>query len=86
MLQNYNKILTKLSVFSITLEWNPDQDLHEKQTAYFTHPDFSAAKVEKKCANYASKYGSLFPKTTASTHFNCLGYIRKYADSGTRTN
>jgi hypothetical protein len=25
--------------------------------AYFTHPDFSATKLEKKCANYASKYG-----------------------------
>jgi hypothetical protein len=24
--------------------------------AYFTHPDFSAANLEKKCANYASKY------------------------------
>jgi hypothetical protein len=28
------------------------------KSAYFTHPDFSAAKLEKKkCANYASKYG-----------------------------
>jgi len=32
---------------------------HKKKSAYFTHPDFSAAKIEKKkrCANYASKYG-----------------------------
>ena len=29
----------------------------KKKSAYFTHPDFSGAKIEKKnCANYASKY------------------------------
>jgi hypothetical protein len=28
------------------------------KSAYFTHPDFSKAKLEKKCANYASKYGN----------------------------
>jgi hypothetical protein len=29
------------------------------KSAYVTHPDFSASKLEKKkCANYASKYGS----------------------------
>jgi hypothetical protein len=29
--------------------------------AYFTHSDFSAAKLEKKrCANYASKYGNMY--------------------------
>jgi hypothetical protein len=28
------------------------------KSAYFTHPDFSGAKLEKRCANYASKYGS----------------------------
>jgi hypothetical protein len=27
------------------------------KSAYFTHGDFTAAKLEKKCANYASKYG-----------------------------
>jgi hypothetical protein len=28
------------------------------KSSYFTHPDFSVAKLEKKkCANYASKYG-----------------------------
>jgi hypothetical protein len=49
LLQNYNKILTKRTVFSIILEWNPDQDLHKKKnSAYFTHPDFSAARIEKK--------------------------------------
>jgi hypothetical protein len=31
-----------------------------KKSAYFTHPDFSVAKLEKRCANYASKYGSCF--------------------------
>jgi hypothetical protein len=52
MLQNYNKILTKRTVFSIILELNPDQDLHQKKkkSAYFTHPDFSAAKIKKKSA------------------------------------
>ena len=31
----------------------------QKKSAYFTHPDFSAAKIEKKkCTNYASKYCS----------------------------
>jgi len=30
MLQNYNKILTKRTVFSIILEQNPDQELHKK--------------------------------------------------------
>jgi hypothetical protein len=50
MLQNYNKILTKRTVFSIILEQNLDQDLHKKKSAYCTQPDFSAAKVEKKSA------------------------------------
>jgi hypothetical protein len=59
MLQNYNKILTKRTVFSIILEQNPYQDLHKKKSAYFTHPYFSSAKIEKKCANYVSKYGML---------------------------
>jgi hypothetical protein len=30
----------------------------QKKSAYFTHPDFSGAKIEKKCANYASKFGT----------------------------
>jgi hypothetical protein len=51
--------LTKLTVFSIILEKNPDQDLHKNKSAYFAHPDLSAAKLgKKKCANYASKYGT----------------------------
>jgi hypothetical protein len=27
------------------------------KSAYFTQPDFSATKLEKRCANHASKYG-----------------------------
>jgi hypothetical protein len=27
------------------------------KSAYFTHPDFLATKLEKKCSNYANKYG-----------------------------
>jgi hypothetical protein len=31
------------------------------KSAYFTHPDFLAVKLEeRKCANYASKYGIHF--------------------------
>jgi hypothetical protein len=41
------------------LYWNKTQlkTSTQKKSAYFTHPDFSAAKIEKKCANYARKYG-----------------------------
>ena len=35
MLQNYNKILTKCTVFSIILEYNPDQDLHKKIRIFY---------------------------------------------------
>jgi hypothetical protein len=49
MLQDCNKILTKRTEISIILDKNPDQDNHKKN-AYFTHPDFSAAKIEKKSA------------------------------------
>jgi hypothetical protein len=38
------------------------------KSAYFTHPDFSAAKLDKKCANYASKYGILL----------MIGHLEKY--------
>jgi hypothetical protein len=55
MLQNYNKILTKHAVFSII---KPRSRSPQKKSAYFTHPDFSEAKIEKKCANYVSKYGN----------------------------
>jgi hypothetical protein len=42
------------------------------KSAYFMHPDFSAAKLEKKCANYASKYGICFtaPLTSRSYILN----------------
>jgi hypothetical protein len=51
MLQNYNNILTKRTIFSIILEKNPGQDPpppKKKKSAYFTYPDFSAGKIEKK--------------------------------------
>jgi hypothetical protein len=44
LLQNYNKTLTKRTVFPIILEWNPDQDLHEKKIRIFYAPP---AKIEK---------------------------------------
>jgi hypothetical protein len=31
------------------------------KSAYFMHPDFSAAKLQKKSTNYMSKYGNLLP-------------------------
>ena len=37
----------KVISFAELLEYNPDQDLHQKKSAYFTHPDFSAAKIKK---------------------------------------
>jgi hypothetical protein len=36
---------------------NPRSRHPQKKSIYFTHPDFSAAKLEKKCANYVSKHG-----------------------------
>jgi len=41
MLQNYNKILTKCTVFSIILEYNPDQDLHKKIRIFYAPWFFS---------------------------------------------
>jgi hypothetical protein len=38
----------------------------KKKPAHFTHPDFSEAKLEKKCANYASKYGNSIMTTMIS--------------------
>ena len=48
MLQNYNKILSKRTVFSIILEKTQIKTATKKKSAYFTHPDFSAVKIEKK--------------------------------------
>ena len=59
MLQNYNKILTKRTVFSIILEENPDQDLKKKIRIFYAPRFFSGQNRKKKCANYASKYGIL---------------------------
>jgi len=59
LLQNYNKILTKRTVFSIILEWNPDQDRHTKKKIgiFYAPRFFSGQNRKKKCANYANKYG-----------------------------
>jgi len=50
MLQNYNKILTKCTVFSIILEQNPDQDLHKKKIRIFYAPWFFNGQNRKKRA------------------------------------
>jgi hypothetical protein len=34
------------------------------KSAYFTHPDISAAKLEKRCANYMSKSVVILTKVT----------------------
>ena len=51
MLQTYNKILKKtyriLNYTRINPRSRPPQ---KKKSAYFTHPDFPAAKIEKKSA------------------------------------
>ena len=59
MLQNYNKIFTKRTVFSILLQQNPDQNLHKKIRIFYT-PQFFKGQNRKTCANYASKYGTSF--------------------------
>jgi len=53
--QNIDKMYRILSYTRIEPRSRPPQ----KKCAYFTHPDFSAAKIGKKCANYASKYGNV---------------------------
>jgi len=47
MLQNYNKILTKRTVFSIILELNADQDLHQKNPHILRTPIFQQPKWNK---------------------------------------
>jgi hypothetical protein len=50
------KITHWQNVLYSQLYWNKTQiKTSSKKSAYFTHPDFSGAKI-KKCANYASKY------------------------------
>ena len=44
LLQNYNKILTKRTVFSIILEQKPDQDLHKKNPHILRTPIFQQPK------------------------------------------
>jgi len=48
MLQNYNKILAKCTVFSIILESNPDQDRHKKKIRIFYAPRFFSGQNRKK--------------------------------------
>jgi hypothetical protein len=50
----------------------------KKKSAYFTHPDFSAAKIgKKKCANYASKYGNFLDITCSLTKPRRMRWITK---------
>jgi len=44
MLQKYNKILTKRTVFSIILQQNPDQKLHKKNSHILRTPIFQRPK------------------------------------------
>ena len=55
MLQNYNKILTKRTVFSIILDKTQIKASTKKIRIFYAPRFFSGRK--KKCANYASKYG-----------------------------
>ena len=50
LLENYNKILTKRTVFSIILEQNPDQDFHKKKFRIFYAPRFFSGQNRKKSA------------------------------------
>jgi len=50
MLQNYNKILTKHTVFSIILEQNTDQDLNKKNRIFYAPRFFSGQNRKKKSA------------------------------------
>ena len=61
MLQNYNKILTKSTVFSIILEKTQIKTSTQKKSAYFTHPDFSAAKIGKKVRKLREQIRYIFP-------------------------
>src|SRR5215510_9078551 len=54
VLENIDKTYRILSYTRIKPRSRP---LQNKKSAYFTHPDFSAAKLEKKCANYGRNYG-----------------------------
>ena len=77
MLQNYNKILTKVPYSQLYQNKTQIKISTKKKSAYFTHPDFSAAKIEKKCANYACKYGFCFldQRACIAQNFNkCLAF------------
>jgi hypothetical protein len=47
MLQNYNKFLTKRTVFPIILEASPDQDLHKKIRIFYASRFFSGQNKKK---------------------------------------
>jgi hypothetical protein len=47
MLQNYNKILKKTYRIHNYTRIKPRSRPPQKKSAYFTHPDFSAAKIKK---------------------------------------
>jgi hypothetical protein len=64
------------------------------KSAYFTHPDFSAGKLKKKCANYRSKYGiyhfqycpfgavlDVRPETFGSYYVSNINYCRNLSGS-----
>ena len=78
MLQNYNKILTKRTVFSIILEKNPDQDLHTKKIRIFYAPRFFSGQNKKTCANYASKYGISSKQMLKHRRPDTVNYINVY--------
>jgi len=48
MLEKYNKILAKRTVFSIILE-NPDQELHKKIHIFYASRFFSSQNKKKVC-------------------------------------
>ena len=48
MLQNYNKILRKTYRILYYTRIKPRSRPPQKESAYFTHPDFSVAKIGKK--------------------------------------
>jgi len=58
MLQNYNKILIKVPYSQ--LYYNKTQIKISTKIRIFYAPQFFKGQNRKKCANYASKYGTSF--------------------------
>jgi hypothetical protein len=67
----------KLISFAEILEYQNKTQIKTstKESAYFTHPDFSVAKYNKKYANYASKYGILQKSREKILIINCCHKI-----------